>query len=180
MLVDYEFIEELEGFSLVGYVPDHNNSKSGVTIACGFDIGARKRQFIAKNFEPSLAVKLLPYCGVKGLSAKLMTNFMPLKITREEASTINRVVQNQAIERLLASWSKATSTAFDALSIEQRTVVASVSFQYGSLAAKAPKFWLQVTAGDWYAALANLRDFKDRYKTRRNKEADLLENYLKK
>lgn len=178
MLVDFDFIERLEGSSLVGYVPDHNNSNSGVTIACGFDIGARKRRTIKKMFNPELAAKLVPYCGVHGLSAKLMTNFMPLVVTSDEAATINEVVQNQVLQRLLAQWSKSTSTSFESLSIEKRTVIASVSFQYGSLALKAPKFWQQVTMGDWLGAVANLRDFKDRYDTRRNKEADLLEGSL--
>lgn len=180
MLVDFDFIERLEGSSLVGYVPDHNNSNSGVTIACGFDIGARKRRTIKKMFNPELAAKLVPYCGVHGLSAKLMTSFIPLLITQDEASCINAIVQKQALDKLLKRWKSATSIKFESLSVEQRTVVASVSFQYGSLMLKTPNFWRQITTGDWLGALANLRDFGDRYDTRRNTEADLLENYLKK
>ncbi len=38
-MIDFKFIEKLEGSARKGYVPDPDNSKSGVTIACGFDIG---------------------------------------------------------------------------------------------------------------------------------------------
>lgn len=178
MLVNFDFIERLEGSSLVGYVPDHLNSKSGVTIASGFDIGSRKRRYIKREFNPKLAKKLLPYCGVRGLSAKLMTSFMPLKVTEHEASCINQVIQRQAMSKLLKMWGKSSSYKFEDLTIEQRTVVASVSFQYGRLAIATPKFWQQVTTGDWSSALANLRDFGDRYDTRRNIEADYLEKSL--
>ena len=39
--IDFDFILEQEGFETEGYVPDAENSKSGVTIASGFDLGAR-------------------------------------------------------------------------------------------------------------------------------------------
>lgn len=178
MLVDFDFIKRLEGSSLVGYVPDYQNSKSGVTIASGFDIGSRKRRYIKTTFEPALAKKLVPYCGIRGLSARLMTSFMPLVITESEARSINEIVQAQALSKLLKSWKSATPIKFDSLSIEQRTVVASVAFQYGSLAARAPKFWHQVTSGDWVGAMGNLRNFGDRYDTRREVEADFLEKGL--
>ena len=64
---------------------------------------------------------------------------------------------------------------FHDLSDECQTVVASVAFQYGRLEVATPNFWRQVTTGYWLAALENLRDFGDRYPTRRNKEADLLQ-----
>lgn len=178
MLVNFDFIERLEGNSLVGYVPDHLNSNSGVTIASGFDLGSRKRRYIKNTFKPELAAKLVPYCGIRGLSARLMTSFMPLVITESEARSINEIVQAQALSKLLKSWKSATPIKFDSLSIEQRTVVASVAFQYGSLAARAPKFWHQVTSGDWVGAMGNLRNFGDRYDTRREVEADFLEKGL--
>uniref|UniRef100_UPI0039B4D0CC pesticin C-terminus-like muramidase n=2 Tax=Pseudomonadota TaxID=1224 RepID=UPI0039B4D0CC len=40
--VDYEFLSKLEGGCRTGgYIPDLEKSKSGVTIATGFDLGAR-------------------------------------------------------------------------------------------------------------------------------------------
>ena len=109
-----------------------------------------------------------------------MTNFIPLTITKDEAHEINAFIQAVALKKLAKNWKKATSTRFDSLSPEQQTVVASVAFQYGTLRTETPNFWRQVTTGDWFGALNNLRDFGDRYDTRRNKEADLLESYLKK
>ena len=40
--INWDFILEQEGFETTGYVPDADNSKSGVTIASGLDLGARK------------------------------------------------------------------------------------------------------------------------------------------
>lgn len=178
MLVDFNFIKALEGNSLVGYVPDYENSNSGVTIACGFDLGQRKKRYIKKTFSTELSIKLLPYCLLKGLSAKLMTNFIPLQITLEESEEINNIVQTEALKRLLNQWAKDSVLPFVELPIEIRTVIASVAFQYGLLRLRTPKFWMQVTTGDWFGALNNLRDFKDRYSTRRNAEADLLQSCL--
>jgi hypothetical protein len=62
--------------------------------------------------------------------------------------------------------------------VECQTVVASVAFQYGDLSLRTPNFWQQVTTENWQAALANLQDFGDKYPTRRNKEADLLAQWL--
>ena len=36
--VDFNFIEDREGFEIIGKVPDAENSKSGITIASGFDL----------------------------------------------------------------------------------------------------------------------------------------------
>ena len=40
--IDWDFILEQEGFETTGHVPDAKKSNSGVTIASGFDLGARK------------------------------------------------------------------------------------------------------------------------------------------
>ena len=40
--IDWDFILEQEGFETTGHVPDVKKSNSGVTIASGFDLGARK------------------------------------------------------------------------------------------------------------------------------------------
>lgn len=38
-MIDFNSIEQLEGSTYKGYVLDPEKSNSGVTIACGFDIG---------------------------------------------------------------------------------------------------------------------------------------------
>ncbi|BCE03374.1 hypothetical protein TYM08_P3437 [Marinicellulosiphila megalodicopiae] len=45
-MIDFNFIKQLEGFELKGYVPNPDTSKSGVSIASGFDIGQRDQKEI--------------------------------------------------------------------------------------------------------------------------------------
>ncbi len=69
--IDHEFIGELEGSRKKGYVPDPKNSKSGVTIATGFDLGARNIVDLRKLELPSdLITKLTPYLGMKKFEAE--------------------------------------------------------------------------------------------------------------
>lgn len=179
-MIDFKFIQAREGLELKGYVPkpDGGPVESGVTVASGFDIGQRSVEQIDDMFGYELADKLAPYCGVVGHDAVELITKRPLKITEDEAEEINRLAHKEAVNLLLADWNKATKTPFHSLSDECQTVVASVAFQYGDLPTRTPNFWRQVTAGDWWGALANLRNFGDRFKTRRNIEADLLESRL--
>lgn len=169
-MIRSNFIMELEGHSLSGYVPD--SGRSGVTIASGFDIGQRSINELEDAFNDDLVDKLELYVGLTGIHAELELERNPLVVTNAEASTINDYAHKQAKDRLLDEW--CGSVPFDCLSDECQTVVASVAFQYGSLAAKCPNFWRQVTGGDWFEAYKNLCDFGDAYGTRRNKEAELL------
>ena len=101
--VNYSFISELEGGAqLKGYVPDAANSKSGVTIATGFDIGQRSREDLERMFfiaRPSLIDKLLPYCEQHGEHAQMMLNLMPLKVSEDEATLIDGQGSPQAVNR---------------------------------------------------------------------------------
>lgn len=173
--IDFEFIEKLEGFELKGYVPDPKNSQSGVTIASGFDIGARTSAELDKLFKPEIANKLKPYVGLKKESALNALKLKPLTVTKEQAREINAVAHKQSIDRLVKSFNAVSKIHFEQLTKRQATVIASVSFQYGDLSKKTPNFWKQVTSHDWVAVVKNLRNFGDRYKSRRNKEADFLE-----
>lgn len=138
--IDFNFIEELEGNSLVGYVPDLANSKSGVTIGCGFDIGQRKKVTIRKHFPVALAERLVPYCRLKGFKAVEAFREMPLSISKTEASHINQYAKFHATRKLQKEWFNATNTVFVALCPKKQTVIASVAYQYGSLSRKTPKF----------------------------------------
>lgn len=170
--INYQFIAELEGNSLTGYVPDPDNSNSGVTIGSGFDLGQRSRTDLI-GLPKCLIGKLAPYLGKKKREAVEFLKANPLTVTVEECEKINRFAHQEVEELLLDLWEG--EAEFNELTAEQQTVVASVSFQYGNLATRTPNFWRQVTSGDWSGALANLRNFGDRYPTRRNKEADYLE-----
>ena len=67
---------------------------------------------------------------------------------------------------------------WDQLDPEKQTVLLSVFRQYGNLPRRTPKFWNAATQGRWENVVSELRNFGDKYDTRRNKEADLLETSL--
>lgn len=176
-MIDFKFIGKLEGCESNGYVPDPEGSQSGVTIASGFDIGQREEGEIRDAFSAELAEKLIPYVGMKKQQAYEFLQSNPLQVTDDEVEAINRYSHGQAERNLRQQWQQSDPAQdFDDLDEACQTVVASVAFQYGNLAKRTPNFWKQVTQGDWSAAIANLRNFGDKYATRRNQEADLLES----
>ncbi|HDZ9500676.1 TPA: hypothetical protein RUZ94_003610, partial [Vibrio cholerae] len=66
LMINFDFIKELEGVKKHGYVPDVKGSNSGVTIASGLDLGARsKSDLITLGLPTSLIDKLTPYLGYK-------------------------------------------------------------------------------------------------------------------
>lgn len=179
--IDYAFLSSLEGGSKTdGYVPAAAISRSGVTIATGFDLGQREEaELVRLGFPPHLIVRLKPYLGLQGAIAQQHLVHHPLRISRGEASTIDRAVKSEHVSRLerkyLASAANAQRATFYSLPAEAQTVIASVSFQYGvNLDIRTPRFWRAVTAQDWGLAARELDSFGDAYPTRRRREADLL------
>ena len=169
--IDFDFILKQEGFETKGYVPDAENSKSGVTIASGFDLGARKESDLT-GLPKDIIDILKPFLGFQGAEAsEIAPN---LEVTEDQAKIINEFAKSEAITRLKSKWENATGTSFDDLSTEQATVLASVAFQYGDLESRTPNFWKQTTSGDWVGAYKNLLKFGDRYTSRRLDEAALL------
>lgn len=179
-LIDYTFIAAREGSrKLEGYVPAAKVSKSGVTIATGFDLGQRNRaDLTALSLPMSLIDTLAPYLGIKGTDAEKLLKETPLKITLLEANTIDRAVKQKLVVTLTDRYDTADDnsrrTAFADLPAEAQTVIASVAFQYGNLATTAPRFWRAVCAQDWATAEKELRNFGDAYPSRRSLEAGLL------
>ena len=174
--IDWDFIAEREGNRLIGYVPNVDGSKSGVTIASGFDLGARNENDI-KDLPDSIQKKLKPFLGLKGQPAEELAK--KLVVTSNEAKVINDFAKREATLNLSRKWREKTGQEFAELPKHKATVVASVAFQYGDLASKTPNFWRQTTTGDWDGALRNLRNFGDDYKTRRNMEGTYLEQGMK-
>jgi hypothetical protein len=171
--IDWDFIGELEGKrKLKGYVPDAKNSDSGVTIATGFDLGARKLSDLAGLPQDIIDV-LTPYLGIKG--AEAAEKAKGLNIDNSQAKVIDEFSHKESYDRLSSKWEAATGTSFSELPEHEATVIASVAFQYGDLASRTPNFWKQVTSGDWDGAVSNLRNFGDRYETRRKKEAEYFQ-----
>ena len=67
--IDWNFIKTLEGNNLVGKVPDAEGSKSGVTIASGFDLGARNLADLS-GLPEEIINNLKPFLGFKGAEAE--------------------------------------------------------------------------------------------------------------
>tara|TARA_R110000765_G_C18602436_1_gene569326 strand:- start:30 stop:572 length:543 start_codon:yes stop_codon:yes gene_type:complete len=172
--VDFGFIKELEGSETTGYVPKEDGKvlgNSGVTIASGFDLGQRGVQDLV-GLPEEIQIKLAPYAGLQGDDADAIAS--SLEIDTDEADIINEFAKQEAMSRLSRQWMGTTGNNFESLPSNKQTAIASVAFQYGDLAKKTPNFWRQVTSDDWEGAKRNLLDFKDKYPTRRKKEASLL------
>lgn len=178
-LIDYSFLSDLEGGRATkGYVPAAGVSKSGVTIATGFDLGQRSESDLKKlGLSVALIEKLKPYLEVKKEDAKKLLEKTALTITAAEAEFIDKAVKSAHLATVTLKYDTASSgKKFMDLPAEAQTVIASVSFQYGkNLDAATPKFWASVVKQDWEEAAKLLRSFGDVYPTRRKKEATLLE-----
>lgn len=177
--IDFNFISELEGGrTTTGYVPDPEGSQSGVTIATGFDLGARSENDLQTlNLEPTLIDTLRPYLGLKSHDAATQLNAIPLKVSPEEAAAIDEASHNRHADSIAKRYDDATpeDVQFYELAGQIQTVIASVSFQYGvNLASRTPNFWGMLIRQDWQAAVDELNNFGDKYPTRRQKEAALL------
>ncbi|HED35640.1 MAG TPA: hypothetical protein ENJ08_15715 [Gammaproteobacteria bacterium] len=87
--IDFKFISKLEGGSKTkGYVPAAGVSKSGVTIATGFDLGARSESDINKmSISATLRKKLKPYAGKQKQDAVKYLKNNPFTITPTEAAS---------------------------------------------------------------------------------------------
>ncbi|MCA6063448.1 pesticin C-terminus-like muramidase [Thalassolituus marinus] len=179
-LIDHEFLSNLEGGSrLAGYVPAVNISKSGVTVATGFDFGQRNEGDLkVLGLTPNLINILKPYLGITGAQASELIRRAPLVLNAEQAKLIDKSVKSSHVSKLCIKYNadvKGNLKFYD-LPAEAQTVIASVSFQYGvGLHIRAPKFWSSVIRQDWEAAIVQLKAFGDAYPTRRRKEAALLE-----
>ena len=179
-LIDYAFLSEREGGrKLDGYVPNPRGSKSGVTVATGFDLGQRRRsELVALGLPHRLVEQLEPYLGAKRRAATELLAERPLRITAGDALVIDRAFKHRFVSQIAsdygASHFNTKKTAFFDLPSEAQTVIASVAFQYGDLSSAAPRFWRAVCQQDWRGAVAELRNFGDDYGSRRHLEADLL------
>lgn len=178
--IDFLFLSNLEGGSTTtGYVPDPGGSKSGVTIATGFDLGARlEPDLYALKLKPEIIEKLIPYLGLQSYDAIAQLEKHPLEVSEEEAKAIDEASHSSHADSIAKLYDEATpeGIAFYELPSEAQTVIASVAFQYGTnLPKRTPNFWALLTRQDWPAAVNELNDFGDKYPTRRKKEADLLQ-----
>ncbi len=179
--VDPGFIGRQEGFRLDGYVPDPLFSMSGTTVGTGVDIGQRSAEEIrALDIPETLKEKLIPYAGLKGQDAINLLANRPLLLTEEEAYALDRAAAQEIFGDVATLYdADAAGDSFLELPLEARTAIGDLAYQYGpNLEQRLPEFWDEVTDGRWDEATQTLRDFGDRYPTRRNEEADLLEQAI--
>lgn len=182
--IDWGLISQLEGGAqLEGYVPDPTGSQSGVTIATGFDIGQRSEAELENLFgaDNPLVELLSPYTEMTRQEAVDFLAENPLSITAEQAAEIDAAAKADALADLVADYNGAVGpngTQFAELPAAAQTVIASVAFQYGDLPTATPSFWNDAVTQDWEGMIGELRDFGDSYPTRRNTEADYLEERL--
>ena len=188
--VDWSFIAAREGGAvLAGYVPDAAGSQSGVTIGTGVDLGQRNAADLrALAISAALCTQLTPYCGLKSQAAAAFLRDHPLAIADADAQALDTAIKLPLLARLAAAFDAAVDAAnaadgcrrvhFTALPGPVQTALASIDFQYGSLAGPAPLFWKQVTQQRWRDASDNLKHFGDAYPTRRKLEAGLIDAAL--
>ena len=192
--IDFNFIGELEGNVLEANVPDPEGSKSGVTVGTGIDLGARTREDFAGFDDQELLDRFDEYFGLQGMEAFKYEQDNPLVISQEESDALNAFIKGQSTQRLDSNFSNVFGVDLADLPPELQTVVASIGYQYGpnfmvdnpdteEFDPKTPKFvnLLSMIAKDpknpeGYKNISNeLMNFGDRYKTRREKEAELIQ-----
>lgn len=179
LTIDDSFLSEQEGGrQTVGDVPAATKSKSGVTIATGFDLGQRSEADLkALALDAALISKLRPYCGATRKSAQALLKTKPLVITAAEAAAIDQASMLSHLRQVERKYNTTlgNSARFADLPAQAQTVIASVAMQYGpGLDSATPRFWKAVTTQDWREAISELRAFNDAYPTRRRREAELL------
>lgn len=189
-LVDISWIQQdgIEGTHTSLGVPAANKSKSGATIASGFDIGQHSTKQIEDYFGEgtTLTEKLLPFVGLKGTAAENKIKELKTTFTKDELNLINDTIYPDKINKVINRFNDNSEVKFDKLPLEFQTVIASVGFQYGNM--KYPKdhkdskkagedfnFYKYITEGNWGKAIEELKNFGDDYQPRHTKEAKLME-----
>ncbi|WP_300000787.1 pesticin C-terminus-like muramidase [Anabaena sp. AL09] len=182
--IDRNFLGDVEGKGKTeGYVPKDKDGKaienSGVTVGTGIDLGQTNEAGIdALNIPQELKDKLKPYTGKTKQDAIDYLKDHPLTLSKEEVASLDNVVINKVTDNLIKKYNADSKIPFNELPSEAQTVIYSVEHQYGNAKTKTPNFWKQVTEQRWDDAVKNLENFGDKYPTRRNKEADLLQNVI--
>lgn len=89
------------GGSNKGYVPAPTVSRSGVTVATGFDLGQRNQNDLKNlNLPVGLVDKLKPYVGKTGRDGEDYLVKHPLTLSDSEADEIDRAVRRSHVTQL--------------------------------------------------------------------------------
>jgi hypothetical protein len=177
MAIDWDFIGELEGFRLKGYVPNPETSNSGVTVASGVDLGQVTQAELA-TFPAALQPLLQPYIGLKGQEAVAALEATPLALSVDQCEELDALVEDTETAPMRAKYLHDAGVDFRTLPKVPQTVIASVTFQYGSTWVRCPKFWGFAVKRDWHGMSSDLKNFGDSYGPRRLREAQYLDRWL--
>ncbi len=184
--IDYDFIMNQEkdpegGFSGKAFVPQDNDGKplgkSGITFACGVDIGQMNLTDAQKlcGSKTQLYEQIKDYVGVTGKAAQALLQQAPLEINKADMLFLG----GQKYAEIYKSLARYYGEGFYELQKSLRTILLSVAVQYGAnLPKRTPRFWQYAIQQDWQGMIKELRNFGDAYKSRRNREADYLESAL--
>lgn len=184
--VNFDFIRKSEGFETEGYVPRSGEQvldSSGVTIGTGLDLGTKNMDYF-KDFENKETLKKMEaYFGMQGQEAYDFEQANPLSLSEEETKALDNFVKGRELESIENSFLALTGKELSSMPPRLQTVIADLQFQYGSNYNRTPKFReiIKDIAEDpqdaqSYTPLMNeLRDFGDKYDTRREREADLIQ-----
>ena len=184
--VNMEFLRMSEGFETEGYVPRSGEQvldSSGVTIGPGLDLGTKNIDYF-KDFENKETLKKMEaYFGMQGQEAYDFEQENPLSLTREEAVEVDNFVKGRELESIENSFLALTGKELSSMPPRLQTVIADLQFQYGSNYNRTPKFREIIKdiaedpqdAQSYMPLMSELRDFGDKYDTRRNREADLIQ-----
>ena len=101
-----------------------------------------------------------------------------------QVKEIDKASHEWYAKQVIATYNKHNPVKpFEELSRAEQTVLVSVGFQHGTSFTRTDgsdmNFIKQAASGDWDAVLENLKNFGDKFPTRRNKEAKLLEDEKK-
>lgn len=181
--IDYRKLQDFEGFNLKGHVPAAG--RSGVTVGMGIDLGQRNERDLRRaGLTPIEYDRLSPFLGRERDDAQKALDCFKYLYGKdfEIAEATWRKLRDDyvtlRIDPMIRRYNASLAPGrlrFDRLPTEIQTVIASVTWQYGTPAAETPVFWAHVVDQDWDAALSELRDFGDAYQTRHTKEAVFME-----
>ncbi|WP_433918338.1 pesticin C-terminus-like muramidase [Pectobacterium odoriferum] len=182
--INIDFLLESEGFKTKGYVPKNDKGKtdenSGVTIGGGVDLGQRDKNELLRDGVPQDLVDILsPYTRIKGNVAAEKLRNSPLTLSENDADFLTSIYTQKAIRDVGKRFdAESVGLKFNELPTNTRTAIVDLEFQYGNLKVKTPKSWGYITRNEWDLFLKELNDFGDDYKTRRQREAALIQHDL--
>jgi hypothetical protein len=180
-----EVLARFEGKAIIrGYVPCKNGvplGASGVTIGTGLDLGQQTGEGLrAMKVPAGVMEKLAPYIGLQKQAALDKLRELPLTLTADEVSALDKAVH----EKYIAETASLFGPAFDAAPKQAQAVATSLHYQFGTPLRKASPAlslaWKSMQTGDYKTAAEYLAapqgwsaDHRQ-YLSRRRQEAALL------